>query len=485
MTTQAHSGKKLADLTFSNRLYKRAPFLFAKVAPEPLSQPKIIHINTELLKRLEIDPNLTSNPSFLRFINGDLDFEGLFFGASFYSGHQFGHYVPRLGDGRAIMLGEVETHDHNFFELQLKGSGLTPFSRMGDGKAVVRSSIREYLASAHLKALGIPTTEALSLISGADDVYRETVEKSAMVMRVAESFLRFGHFQYYAHTNQLEELKVLVDFVVDNYFTTFKGHPNAYVLFYQEVVKRTAKLFAKWQSVGFCHGVLNTDNMSILGLTLDYGPYGFIENFDQDYICNHSDHEGRYSLGNQPGIGMWNLEMLGVALASLISEEDRKRTLETYPQIFFVEYRRLLLEKCGLVKQYESDDDFLRSLLNMLVVTKVDYTQFFRSLSSYEAGTTSLNNIPDRGELRAWLLDYDRRLGMEDVKATDRHHKMLAVNPKFILRNFVAQIAIDDPSVISKMFEVLTRPYEEWSEHEEWAGSAPVKYRNLSVSCSS
>lgn len=485
MTTQAHSGKKLADLTFSNRLYKTAPFLFVKVAPEALTQPKIVHINNELLNRLEIDPNLTSNPSFLRFINGDLDFEGLFFGSSFYSGHQFGHYVPRLGDGRAIMLGEVLTESNHFFELQLKGSGLTPFSRMGDGKAVLRSSIREYLASAHLKALNIPTTEALSLIRGEDDVYRETVEKSAIVMRVSESFLRFGHFQYYAHTNKLSELKVLVDFVVDNYFTAFKGHPNSYVLFYQEVVKRTAKLFAKWQSVGFCHGVLNTDNMSILGLTLDYGPYGFIENFDQDYICNHSDHEGRYSLGNQPGIGMWNLEMLGVALASLISEEDRKRTLDTYPQIFFVEYRRLLLEKCGLAKQLESDEDFLRSLLNMLVVTKVDYTQFFRALSRYEAGHLTLKNLAESNELRQWLIQYDSRLSLEETLATERHNKMLETNPKYILRNYVAQIAIDNPEIISKMFDVLTHPYEEWNEHEEWAGPAPVKYRNLSVSCSS
>lgn len=485
MTTQAHSGKKLADLTFSNRLYKTAPFLFARVTPRPLTAPKIIHINNRILNELEIDSNQLTNPSFLRFINGDLDFEGLFFGASFYSGHQFGHYVPRLGDGRAVMLGEVQSSENKFFELQLKGSGLTPFSRMGDGRAVVRSSIREYLASAHLKALGIPTTEALSLISGEDDIYRETIEKSAMVMRVAESFLRFGHFQYYAHTNQTEELKDLVNFVVDNYFINFKDHPNSNVLFYQEVVKRTAKLFARWQAVGFCHGVLNTDNISILGLTLDYGPFGFIEDFDQDYICNHSDHEGRYSLGNQPGIGMWNLEMLGEALASVISVEDRKRTLDTYPQIFFIEYRRLLLEKCGLSKQFEDDENLLKSLLNMLVVTKIDYTQFFRALSHYEKGTKVLNNIVASSDLENWLFEYDQRLEKEEVEQPERHKKMLGVNPKFILRNYVAQIAIDNPELISEMFEVLTHPFDEWNDREEWAGPAPVKYRNLSVSCSS
>ncbi|MBC7428748.1 MAG: YdiU family protein [Bacteriovorax sp.] len=484
MTTQALSRKKLADLNFTNRLYMTAPFLFAKVAPEPLKNPKILHVNSALLNQLNIDENLIGNPSFLRFLNGDLDFEGLFFGASFYSGHQFGHYVPRLGDGRAATVAEIETDEHKFFELQLKGSGLTPFSRMGDGKAVVRSSIREYLASAHLKALNIPTTEALGIITGDDDVYREQIEKGSMVMRVSESFLRFGHFQYYAHTNQEQELKTLVNFVVDHYFIHFKDHPNSYNLFFQEVVKRTAKLFAGWQSVGFCHGVLNTDNMSILGLTLDYGPYGFIENFDQDYICNHSDHEGRYSLGNQPGIGMWNLEMLGVALASLISEEDRKRTLETYPKIFFVEYRRLLLEKCGLYQPVEADEEFLRLLLNMLVVTKVDYTQFFRALSHYEKGG-ELKNIPGSSELKIWLVQYEERLSMEETSQNVRLEKMLAMNPKFILRNYVAQMAIDNPSLVEKMFEVLTHPFEEWNDHEEWAGPAPVRYRNLSVSCSS
>lgn len=485
MITQVHSGKKLADLNYSNRLYQSAPFLFKKVVPEALSNPEILHLNLHLLHLLEIDPQQANNPSFLRFLNGDLDFEGLFFGASFYSGHQFGHYVPRLGDGRATTLAEIKNSDNHFFELQLKGSGLTPFSRMGDGKAVLRSSIREYLASAHLKALGIPTTEALAIIKGGDEVHREEIENSSMVMRVAESFLRFGHFQYYAHSNQPAELKTLVDFVVTHYFSNFKDHPNSYVLFYQEVIKRTAKLFARWQSVGFCHGVLNTDNMSILGLTLDYGPYGFIENFDQDYICNHSDHEGRYSLGNQPGVGYWNLDMLGAALSTLISDVDKKRTLETYPQLFFVEYRRLLLEKCGLNKQFETDDDFLRSLLNMLVKTKIDYTQFFRALSRYEMGSGILMNINPSEELGLWLEEYDARLSLEELTPSDRHRKMLGINPKFILRNYVAQIAIDDPSLISEMYQVLTRPFEEWSEYEKWAGPAPAKYRNLSVSCSS
>ena len=478
-------GKKLADLHFTNRLYKAAPFLYAQVSPTPLTSPHLLHTNLSVLNQIGLDDSIIENPSFLRFINGDLDFEGLFFGASFYSGHQFGQYVPRLGDGRAITIAEIKNDSNNFIELQLKGSGLTPFSRMGDGKAVVRSSIREYLASAHLKALGIPTTEALSIITGSDDVYREHVEKSSIVLRTATSFLRFGHYQYFAHTNQLEELKTLVDFTIESYFPDYHQHPNSYVLFLQDVVKRTAGLFAHWQSVGFCHGVLNTDNMSILGLTLDYGPYGFINEFDQDYVCNHSDHEGRYSLGNQPSIGYWNLQMLGIALESLIPVADLKRTLESYPQLFLVQYRKLLMDKCGLYKLQNTDEEFLRTMLNMLVFTKLDYTQFFRALSRYATGSRELSTLTMSEALSTWLGAYDERLKLEDMSECERHLKMLSVNPKFILRNFVAQMCIDDPSKISHYFDILTNPFEEWPESDELSKPAPEKFRNLSVSCSS
>jgi uncharacterized protein YdiU (UPF0061 family) len=478
---------KLADLKFTNRLRESCPHLFVKVESTPLENPVLLHANLDLLNRLGIDPYEKEKSSFVRFVNGDLDFEGLFFGASYYSGHQFGYYVPRLGDGRALMLGEIENEKGEHYELQLKGSGLTPFSRMGDGKAVVRSSIREYLASAHLKALHVPTTEALAIIHGSDDVYRETVEKSAIVLRVAESFLRFGHFQYYAHTKQSEELKKLVEFTIGTYFSDYADHMNRHVLFYQEVVKRTAKLFAKWQAIGFCHGVLNTDNTSILGLTIDYGPYGFIDHFDLDHICNHSDHEGRYSFGNQPSIGMWNLEQLGIALRDFISEEDMKRTLDTYPQIFHVEYRRLLREKLGLVKMRESDEDFMRTLLNMLVRTKMDYTEFFRALSHYQSSSTLPFEMTK--ELEDFLRLYKERLSFEDTTAEERKAMMLAVNPKFILRNYLAQMAIEDystnPKMLDDLFNVLTHPYEEWPELEGWSKPAPVQYKNLSVSCSS
>jgi len=480
-------GKKLADLNFTNRLFTRAPFLFSKVAPTPLSQASFLHININLLSRLGIDEYLVETQSFLRFCNGDLDFEGLFYGASVYSGHQFGYYNPKLGDGRAITLGELKNEDENFFELQLKGSGLTPFSRMGDGKAVLRSSVREYLASAHLKALGIPTTEALMILKGEDDVYREEIEKSAVVLRVAESFLRFGHFQYFFHNKRFDELKILVDFSIEHYFSSYFGHPNQYVLFFQDVVKKTAKLFAQWHSVGFCHGVLNTDNMSLLGLTLDYGPYGFIETFDRNFICNHSDHEGRYSYGNQPGIGYWNLEQFAKSLSHLISEEDLVRTLQSYPQIFSFEYKRLLYSKCGLTKIDENSEEFLNKTLSMLDETKIDYTQFFRSLCYFRSADKSLRSIEASPALSQWILDYKEMLLKEDQELSEvtRLEKMLQVNPKFILRNYLAQYAIEDQSIMDQLFLVLSEPYKEWMQFHDWSLPTPDKMKHISVSCSS
>lgn len=477
---------KLADLNFSNRLKNVLPFLLVPSESTPLNNPVLLHTNLNLINRLELDPHEIEKPSFIRFINGDLSFEGLIFSSTYYSGHQFGHFVPVLGDGRAIMLGEVLNSEGKYFELQLKGAGLTKFSRMGDGKAVVRSSIREYLASAHLKALNIPTTEALAIVHGSDDVYREEIEKAAIVLRASESFLRFGHFQYYSHKKNQAELRELLEFTIQSYYPEFSDHINRYTLFFQSVVKRTAKLFAGWQSVGFAHGVLNTDNMSILGLTIDYGPFGFIDHLNPDHICNHSDHEGRYSFGNQPAIGMWNLEQLGFSLRDFINEEDLKRTLETYPQIFQMEYRRLMKNKLGLVKSFDNDEFILEKLLNMLSVTRLDYTQFFRELSHYQTRKTL--PFASSSDLRDFLIAYNERLFLEETSSMERQEKMLTVNPKFILRNYLAQIAIEnykDPQKFSQIFEVLSQPFLEWQEFEDWSKPAPEKYKYLNVSCSS
>ncbi len=483
---------KLAELNYTNRLYKSCPHLFIQVKSTPIKDPALLHINHELLNILEISPYEIEKSSFIKFINGDLDFEGLLFGSTYYSGHQFGYFVPKLGDGRALFLGEVTNSKGATFELQLKGSGPTPFSRMGDGRAVVRSSIREYLASAHLKALGVPTTEALAIIHGSDDVYREEVEKAAIVLRVAESFLRFGHLQYYAHSNQITELKSLLDFTIKTYFKNYSDHPNQYLLFFQDIVKKTAKLFASWQAIGFCHGVLNTDNMSILGLTIDYGPYGFIDSFDLDFICNHSDHEGRYSFGHQPAIGMWNLEQLGSTLKNFISEGDIKRTLESYPGLFHYEYRSLIKKKLGLYVNNANDDDIVQKTIKMLAITQIDYTQFFRLLSHYKKDDFSLP-LTESEELKTFLQIYNERLIFEEISDQERNARMLLINPKFILRNYLAQMAIENyqanPLIFEEIFKVLTHPFEEWSDpdnnHENWSKPATSESARIIVSCSS
>ncbi len=479
--------KKITELDFQNRLRLRCPFLFEKVQSSPLKNPKLLHVNRSLAYELEISPDELSKGSFLNLLNADLLFEGLLYESTYYSGHQFGHYVARLGDGRALMLGEIKTTQGHFFELQFKGSGKTPFSRMGDGRAVVRSSIREYLASAHLKALGIPTTEALSIVVGSDLVYREEIEKASITTRVAESFLRFGHFEYFSNLEDKSNYIRLLEFVIDAYFPAFSKHPNRYILLFQEVVKRTALLFAKWQSVGFCHGVLNTDNMSILGLTIDYGPYGFINKFDPSFICNHSDHEGRYSFGNQPFIGLWNLEKLSHTFEIVADSKDIERTLNSYSSIFNFEYRRLLINKLGLNETLDGDDDLIQCLLNCLIVSKMDYTQFFREISKNNYFSEFDNNYKKDFELFFEKLEI--RLRTQNYNLEERSKKMLKVNPKFILRNHIAQFVIENHELkgglFEKIFDILNSPYDEWPEFDYLSKPPSEIEKNIIVSCSS
>lgn len=475
--------KKISDLNFSNRLSNQCPYLFEAVTPTPLNDVKLLHVNSVLANQLEISPEEFQKKSTLELLNGNLHFDGIRFLSSYYAGHQFGHFVPRLGDGRAISMGEICNSKNEFFELQLKGAGLTPFSRMGDGKAVLRSSIREYLASAHLKALGVKTTEALSLVHGSDPVRRETVETAAMVLRVSESFVRFGHFEFLYFHGFHEELKHFTDKVIELYFNDFSEMPNKYFLFFQEVSKRTAKLMASWQSIGFCHGVMNTDNMSILGLTIDYGPFGFLDRFDPDHICNHSDYEGRYSFGNQPPIAKWNLEKLAIAISPLLKKEDSDKILENYELTFNLEYQNLLRRKLGLTKIQSDDNDFFRKLLNMLVVTKLDYTNFFRQLCYYRVGERGDSPLPE--QLSQFLDEYDKRLTAENSNDEERNLRLKTINPKFVLRNYLAQIVIEENEKLDILFKILTNPYEEWSEYEDWSKPAPEKYQFLCVSCSS
>jgi len=413
--------------------------------------------------------------------------------AAIYAGHQFGVRVPQLGDGRAILLGEIKTREGLKFDLQLKGAGLTPFSRMGDGRAVLRSTIREFLCSEAMHALGIPTTRALAITGSKAPVYREKIETAAVLTRVAESHVRFGTFELFASRNQTEEVRILADYVICNHFPELKDEHERYLLFFKEVILRTAKLLAKWQAVGWSHGVMNTDNMSIIGLTIDYGPFAFLDEFDPAFICNHSDHSGRYAYHQQPGIGLWNLSVLGHALLSLIKQEEAVAALDTYENIFLTEYFRLMREKIGLFTQFDEDTELISDLLLMMQQSAVDYTKFFRRFSefSFETGADNWKvkgMFVDPAAFDSWAIRYIERANCEPD--ADRNNKMLSVNPKYILRNHIAQRAIeraesDDFSEVEKLLDILSKPYSDQGVSDFYENPPNPGTPKLVVSCSS
>jgi len=413
-----------------------------------------------------------------------------------YSGHQFGVWAGQLGDGRALLLGEVDT-PHGPRELQLKGGGLTPYSRMGDGRAVLRSSIREFLCSEAMHGLGIPTTRALALVGSPLPVRRETVETAAIVTRTAPSFLRFGHFEHFSHHGQHEALRQLFEHVVATHFPELQGSAQPVLDLLSEVCRRTAELLADWQAVGFCHGVMNTDNMSILGLTIDYGPFGFLDAFDPGHVCNHSDEQGRYAFARQPQVAYWNLHALAQALVPLVSQGEQVDTeglqaaLSRYAEVFPVALMRRMRAKLGLVTEQEGDGALVDDLLRLLATHRVDYTILFRRLCRWTAQRDAVRDLfLDRPAFDAWAERYDARLAAEGSLAVEREARMLRANPKFVLRNHLAEQAIrqaeaGDPGEVRRLLGLLLAPYDEHPEHEADAGFPPDWAQTLSVSCSS
>lgn len=410
--------------------------------------------------------------------------------SSVYAGHQFGHYVPRLGDGRAILLGEIQNAQGEFWELQFKGSGLTPFSRMGDGKAVLRSSIREFLMSEHMEALGVPTTRALSLCASDEDVYRETVEKGALVLRLSPSFIRFGHFEYFYHRGEQHQLRELMDFVLENLYPELRDESNRDFLLLAEICRRTARTIARWMALGWSHGVMNTDNMSILGLTIDYGPFGFVEDFDPNFICNHSDHQGRYRLGAQARIGMWNCNALAWTFSPFLSRVDLERALAEYERSFRSEWNRLNGQKLGvdLSRHPESADE----LLKLLEHQGVDWTLFWRTWSERENDLGSLKPLfGDFGAFENWHRDFQKQFPESaESSGGDRQKQLCAVNPKYILRNNVAQKAIEQAELgefmeLTKVLSIMQNPFDDQPEFSDYAKPSPLESRTLQISCSS
>ncbi len=416
--------------------------------------------------------------------------------ATVYSGHQFGVWAGQLGDGRALLIGEAET-PLGPQEVQLKGSGLTPFSRMGDGRAVLRSSIREFLCSEAMHALGVPTTRALALVGSPLPVRRETVETAAIVTRVASSFLRFGHFEHFAHTApQPETLRRLADATIERHYPELVGQARPHAALLEAVTRRTAALLAQWQTVGFCHGVMNTDNMSMLGLTIDYGPFGFLDAFDPGHVCNHSDHAGRYAWARQPNVAFWNLHVLAQALLPLIGEpDDALAALEPYKTAFPDALMAAWRAKLGLRSSRDGDRELADDLLRLMAADRTDFSITFRRMAAFSTAPGAANDavrdlFVDRDAFDAWALRYADRLRAEASIDAERAARMNRVNPKFVLRNHLAEGAIrrageGDFGEVQRLLSVLQRPFDEQPAHEADAGFPPDWARHLEVSCSS
>jgi len=461
--------------------------------PQPVGGPHWVARSEGLARSLGLADWLDSDNA-LALLSGSLVAHGPRPHASVYSGHQFGVWAGQLGDGRALMLGEIDT-PAGAMEVQLKGSGLTPYSRMGDGRAVLRSSIREFLGSEAMHALGIPTTRALAVVGSPLPVRRETLETAAVVTRVAPSFLRFGHFEHFTHTaNDSAAMRRLLEASIARYFPELQGAAEPAAALLGEVALRTARLMAQWQAVGFCHGVMNTDNMSLLGLTIDYGPFGFLDAFDPGHICNHSDHQGRYAYARQPGVAFWNLHALAQALLPAIGgpPEAASELLLAALEPYKAEYTRSMLAalraKLGLASEHDDDQALIDDLLRLMAADHADFTITFRRLAGPDAATRDV--FVDREAFDAWALRYRARLAVENSDDAERAGRMNRVNPKFVLRNHLAQTAIDraqqgDFSEVQRLLQVLERPFDEQPDHTTYADHPPAWAQQIEVSCSS
>ena len=488
------------DLLLGNSFAALPPAFYTRLMPTPLPAPYLVAVSGKAAALVGLAPSHLATDDFVEFLTGNRVPPRSQPLSAVYSGHQFGVWAGQLGDGRAILMGELNG-PAGPMEVQLKGAGLTPYSRMGDGRAVLRSSIREFLCSEAMNALGIPTTRALSVTGSDQRVMRETVESTAVVARMAPSFVRFGSFEHWFYRDKPEELRILADYVISTFYPELTAEPNPYTALLAEVTRRTARMVAHWQAVGFMHGVMNTDNMSILGLTIDYGPFGFMEAFDADHICNHTDQGGRYSYANQPQVGHWNCYALGQALLPLIGDvDDAQGALAVYQPEFEQSLDGLLHAKLGLRTAQVDDRALFDAMFKLMQGGQVDFTRFFRALGNFAVEIDTARSphpdsalrdmFIDREAFDAWALQYRQRLSAEHSIDAERKADMDRANPKYILRNYLAQVAIDkadkkDFSEISKLLATLERPFDEQPENEAYAALPPDWASHLEVSCSS
>ena len=531
-----------ALFTFDNRFSRELPAdpdtanqprqvlgaCYSRVQPAKVAKPELVAFSREVAEQLGIPPEVMESDAFVHVLAGNRLLPGMDPYAMCYGGHQFGNWAGQLGDGRAIILGELVNGRGGSFTLQLKGAGPTPYSRTADGLAVLRSSIREFLCSEAMHHLGVPTTRALSLVVTGEQVIRDILydgnprlEPGAIVCRVAPSFTRFGNFQLFAARGEIDVLRQLVAYTIRTDFShlgalTPDNAKAIYAAWYEEVCRRTAEMMIHWMRVGFVHGVMNTDNMSILGLTIDYGPYGWLEDYDPNWTPNTTDAgQRRYRYGQQPQIALWNLAQLGNALYPLVEDVDPlQNALNAYSKTFNVGWKAMMAQKLGLnAFEPTTDDELIQELQAVLQLVETDMTIFYRQLARVERSfaqaaddETLMAPLFDAyydpehltGEQRAqignWLRHYLARVAQDGTPDAVRRERMHAVNPKYVLRNYLAQLAIDraeqgDYAVVHDLLALLRRPYDEQPGQDAYAQKRPDWARHRAgcsmLSCSS
>lgn len=511
-----------ADPSSENRRRQVENACYTFVNPTPVRQPSLVAYSAELASDLGMSPADCEMQEFADVFAGNKILPGMQPHAQCYGGHQFGNWAGQLGDGRAINLGEVQDQHGVLQTLQLKGSGETPYSRMADGLAVLRSSIREFLCSEAMFHLGVPTTRALSVVTTGEDVTRDMFydgrpkeEPGAVVCRVAPSFLRLGSYEIFTSRGDTETLKTLVDFTIRHHFPEL-GEPgkDTYINWFRRVCELNASLVVDWMRVGFVHGVLNTDNTSVLGLTIDYGPYGWIDDYNPDWTPNTTDAAGkRYRFSHQPQIMQWNLLQLANAIHPLIGDgEPLREVLNDFVDDYMNQWQQMRAAKLGLSEfKGDADHELHQDLHNTLLLTETDMTLFYRHLADVPSDlsvsddallapievafyTPDSMSQQDRADIVKWLRRYQQRVIEDGVDDADRRDRMNRVNPKYVLRNYLSQMAIDkaeqgDFSVVNELLDVMRHPYDEQPQYEAYAEKRPDWARDRPgcsmLSCSS
>ncbi|MBV0932012.1 protein adenylyltransferase SelO [Marinobacterium weihaiense] len=488
-----NTGRTLDQLNFDNSYARLPAHWFQRTAIQPLKNAHLIAFSADVASRIGMDACAVSPQALADCCNGQQPLPGTEPLAMKYTGHQFGSYNPDLGDGRGVLLGEVLNAQGERYDLHVKGAGKTAFSRFGDGRAVLRSSIREYLAGEAMAGLGIPTTRALCLVGSEDYTLRNGMEPCALLMRVTPCHVRFGHFEYFYYSGQHEDLRRLADYCLQRYFPQLKADVQPYRAMYREVLERTARLSAAWQAYGFVHGVLNTDNMSLIGETFDFGPYTFLDHYEPDHVANKNDHQARYAFSKQPSIVLWNLAALAQAMLPLVERAELEAELDRFESLYQAAYLERMKARLGLQAVEPDDQALVDRLVDIWTRQRIDHNRFLRQLSEWQQDgddEAMLSQATQPDMLREWLAAYRTRLAAEAASAPMRCQQMRSVNPRFILRNYMAEEVIreahqGDYRPLQALLPLLRHPSDSHPGFERFAGPPPNWAESIHLTCSS